>query len=80
MERVEADVIGGRMYFPPKDKRNPNDREVFHPETNIKQVLCEDGKQTLEEYLADKPIITKNDNDTQQYAGQKDAIIFQITK
>ena len=43
-------VEGGRLYYPPEDSNNPDDRKVYHPETNSQVVLMDSGR-SLEDAL-----------------------------
>lgn len=75
-----ADVLTGRIYFPPDDKVKPDERAVLHPETNASSVLCEDGTKTLEEVLDDLPVVTRSSEETKKYAGKKNKLVFEIKK
>lgn len=50
-------IKGGRLYYPPEDPNNPDDRDVMHPETNEGQVIMHDGK-TLEETMKNGRLVT----------------------
>jgi hypothetical protein len=51
-------IRGGKMYYPPEDKNNPNDREILHPETDSKQVLMENG-ETLADAISNTLIVSE---------------------
>lgn len=57
-------VEGGRLYFPPEDENNPDDRKVMHPETDAEQVLMKNG-ETLEQNLKTGKIIISADKPEQ---------------
>lgn len=42
---AEEIVEGGRLYFPPEDPNNPDERKVLHPETNSDQVIMKNGQR-----------------------------------
>lgn len=44
----EVPVRGGRLYCPPEDENNPDNREVLHPETDSTQVLMSNGRPLSE--------------------------------
>lgn len=74
-----ADVVTGRLFFPPDDKVKPDQRAVLHPETNDGSVLCEDGTKTLREVLGDLPVVTESEAESEKYIG-KNKLIFEIKK
>lgn len=51
-------IRGGRMYFPPEDENDPDNRDVMHPETDETQIYMKTGL-TLAETVQGSVIISE---------------------
>ena len=62
----------GQMFLPPEDETKPNERELFHPETNIDQVLVNGDGETLRDLLGPQTVVSDTNPG-------KPGVWFQIT-
>lgn len=79
MSKLLTEVEDGRMYLP-SDSTVLKKRKVVHLETNSKQVLCNNGEDTLDDIIKTVPIFTNNENATNKFAGKKNAFIFELSE
>lgn len=73
-----VNVTKGRMYLPSDDANNPTNRNVFHPETDINQVIDDKGNP-LSALLGSGVKYTASSADTDALAvDKKETLVFEI--
>lgn len=73
-----ANVTQGRIYAPPTDESNPNDRDVIYPETCIESVVTRTDGTTLKDDIGPKVIITSGNIPDTEKPSVTDRPVFWI--